>query len=228
MIRSRTMTVKSVSDYTAYKLRDPVHPNRYWNGACVVPKSGAWPHSIKATGIKFSGRGKRWTSREAALKAYAEYEITVALIYMKKAAINGDRLPTSLELVEIEVAETVKEVSKLPGFKHAAFIAGHRVASGENRTHMEVALKALKHEAADSFKYMVRFPPLRGQSGPHVPGGYAERAAHVKAEVAKLGIASPYSAYPFFFLTNDADLMGIKLAFDGLRAWEFTTGKQVI
>ena len=101
-----------MSDYTAYKLRDPVYPNRYWNGACVVPKSGAWPHSIKATGIKFSGRGKRWTSREAALKAYAEYEITVALIYMKKAATNmsWDRLPASLELVEIEVVETVKEV----------------------------------------------------------------------------------------------------------------------
>lgn len=197
-------------------LRDPVYPDRYWNGICIVPTAQRWPHGIKGTGIKFDKDGKRWASRDAAMKAYAEYEITVALIYMKKASSNmdWDKLPSSLELVEVFVEVSVVQTTKLAVFQYAEFIAGHRVGSGENRTHMDVAMKALKHEAADSFKYMVRFK----ERGPN-------RTSATKNKAAELGIIAHYAPYPFMFLTNDADLMGAKLAFEGLRVWDFKTGR---
>ena len=176
-------------------LRDPVYPDRYWNGICVVPTAQRWPHGIKGTGIKFGTTGKRWASRKAALTAYAEYEITVSLIYMKKASSNMDwhKLPSSLELVEVEV--------------------GHRVGSAESRPHMDAAMRALKHEASDTFLYMFRVPNANAKD-------YANR---IKAQIANLGIDAPLICFPYFFVTNEADLLGAKLAIDLVKAWEFKT-----
>lgn len=208
------------NSYTAFMLRDPVYPDRYWNGVCVVPSVQRWPHGIKGTGIKFGTTGKRWASRKAALEAYAEYEITVALIYMKKASSNMDwhKLPSSLELVEVEVVQTEVAAEKLPVFKHAEFIAGHRVGSGESRPHMEAAMRALKHEASDTFRYMFRVPNANAKN-------YANL---VKEQIANLGIHAPLICFPFFFVTNEADLMGAKLAIESVKAWEFKTGKIVL
>lgn len=214
-------TAKFLSpSYTAFMLRDPVYPDRYWNGVCIVPSVHRWPNGIKGTGIKFGTTGKRWSSREAAMKAYAEYEITVSLIYMKKASSNMDwhKLPSSLELIEVEVVQTVVSTKALPVFKHAEFIASHRVASNENRPHMDAALRALKDEKADTFRYMVRVPEA-------MPRNFA---SNIKQQVAALGIEAPLICFPFFFITNDADLMGFKLALPHVMAWEFKTGKKVL
>lgn len=208
------------NSYTAFMLRDPVYPDRYWNGVCIVPTAQRWPHGIKGTGIKFGTTGKRWASRKAALTAYAEYEITVSLIYMKKASSNMDwhKLPSSLELVEVEVVQTEVSVQHLPVFKHADFIAGHRVGSSENRQHMDAAMRALKHEASDTFRFMFRVPTANAK-------GYADL---VKERIANLGIDAPLVCFPYFFITNEADLMGARLAIDLLKAWEFKTGKIVL
>lgn len=201
-------------------LRDPVYPDRYWNGVCIVPTTQRWPHGIKGTGIKFGKQGKRWASRDAALKAYAEYEVTIALIHMKKASSNMDwhKLPSSLELVEIEVAQTIVTTKALPVYKHAEFIAGHRVGSAESRPHMEAVLRALKHEESATFRYVFRVKTANAKN-------YADL---VKQQVADLGIHAPLICFPFFFITNEADLMGAKLAFDDLKAWEFKTGRIVL
>lgn len=80
------------------------------------------------------------------------------------------------------------------------------------------ALRQVEHEEWDQITYIISL---------ECDDEHSTRFNDELLAALRLGINSPFSS-PYFRVTNDVDLMRVRMTLSTMQAWDFRTGKKVI